>query len=122
MSWSLPVWSRPPGTFQLVLGYGENPPTHGDNPSTGDNPSGQAEAHLDGPKSGSEEKEDAAGGCKIRVQLEWGAGEEEEGVVLKLQSQLMMALPYPEVRGGEGRKVVGFGQSEVCQASKHLVK
>lgn len=96
MSWSLPGWSRQPGAFQLVLGYGQNA-----NPNL--HSAGQANQQASGSEASSKsasdgEKGDAAAECKIRVQLEWAAGEDEEGVVLKLQSQLMMALPYPEVR------------------------
>lgn len=128
MSWSLPGWSRQPGTFQLVLGYGDKPPAQTGAPPTA--LSDGALADEGGPKPDAEGKEDggkndAAAECKIRVQLEWGAGEDEEGVVLKLQSQLMMALPYPEVRGGEKRnkrEETDFSSSAMRGCALHQLK
>ena len=38
----------------------------------------------------------------FRIELEWSAGDDEEQVALRLQSQLMVALPMPQdrVEGG----------------------
>ncbi|KAK7303283.1 hypothetical protein RJT34_14186 [Clitoria ternatea] len=70
MSWGL-AWKRPSDTFHLTLNYG-----------------------TDCPPSSSVLSLDHELGS--RIELDWSASGDEDQVALKLQSQLMVALPVPQ--------------------------
>ncbi|CAN6458076.1 unnamed protein product [Victoria cruziana] len=92
MSWGL-GWKRPSETFQLGLCYGDelsgSPSSYpslassSSISSSNSTPSSAKTAH-DGPSQ------------PLRIQLGWSAGEDEDQVALRLQSQLMVALPPPQ--------------------------
>ncbi|KAK1557151.1 hypothetical protein Q3G72_019057 [Acer saccharum] len=84
MSWGL-GWKRPSEVFKLKLSYGtEECGDDLNSASTSSSSSPTAEVASRDPELG------------FRVELEWTSGEEEEQVALKLQSQLMVALPSPQ--------------------------
>ncbi|KAF6175780.1 hypothetical protein GIB67_035907 [Kingdonia uniflora] len=72
MSWGL-GWKRPSEIFHLTLNYGEE-----DDPIIEDH------------------QTDSSGDLGFRIELEWTAGDDEDQVALRLQSQLMVALPPPQ--------------------------
>ena len=73
MSWGL-GWKRLSETFHLTLNY-----TGGD------------EEVEDLSRPSSEDQESG-----FRIELDWTAGDDEDQVALRLQSQLMVALPMPQ--------------------------
>lgn len=85
MSWGL-GWKRPSEIFHLTLNY-----------------SGGDEVVEDPGRSSSEDQESG-----FRIELDWTAGDDEDQVALRLQSQLMVALPMPQdsvvvqLKEGEG--------------------
>lgn len=87
MSWGLGSWKRQVDTFHLILGYGQQESI--------------ADSQQSTPRKGPDLKaslpsaSDLASGCKYRVHVDWSAGDDEDQVVLKLQSQLMVTLPAP---------------------------
>nr|DAD20537.1 TPA_asm: hypothetical protein HUJ06_022000 [Nelumbo nucifera] len=83
MSWGL-GWKRPSEIFHLTLNYGENDIV-GD-PSRF---SSSSSASLSSSSSSEEE-------VGSRIELDWSAGDDEDQVALRLQSQLMVALPPPQ--------------------------
>lgn len=78
MSWGL-GWKRPSEVFHLTLAYGDN----------------ESEVDPITPKSPTSPPSDAPPGG-FRIDLDWSAGEDEDQVALRLQSQLMVALPPPQ--------------------------
>lgn len=72
MSWGL-GWKRPLEIFKLTLNYGSE-------------------------ESGDDLNHTSARDPELgfHIELEWTGGEEEEQVALKLQSQVMVALPVPQ--------------------------
>ncbi|ONI10026.1 hypothetical protein PRUPE_4G024000 [Prunus persica] len=80
MSWGL-GWKRPSEIFHLTLTYGtEGPPENFNRTSSS--------------SSSSIVSQDQELG--FRIDLDWSAGDDEEQVALRLQSQLMVALPMPQ--------------------------
>lgn len=73
MSWGL-GWKRPSEVFHLTLDY-----------SSGD-------TAVDHPRISSSEDQELG----FRIALDWTAGDDEDQVALRLQSQLMVALPLPQ--------------------------
>ncbi|XP_058093456.1 phospholipase A I isoform X2 [Magnolia sinica] len=73
MSWGL-GWKRPSEIFHLTLNYGDND---------------DAIPAVDPPPPSSN-------GPHFQINLDWSAGDDEEQVALRLQSQLMVALPPPQ--------------------------
>ncbi|PIN21146.1 Intracellular membrane-bound Ca2+-independent phospholipase A2 [Handroanthus impetiginosus] len=96
MSWGL-GWKRPTEVFHLTLSYGSDADTLDDASPTSSRSSSAAS-----PLSGaSPTSQDAAGNDKqeqlgFRIELDWNAGDDEDQVALKLQSQVMVALPTPQ--------------------------
>lgn len=72
MSWGL-GWKRPLEIFKLTLNYGSE------------------ESGDDLKRTLARDRESG-----FHIELEWTGGEEEEQVALKLQSQVMVALPVPQ--------------------------
>ncbi|KAL6567481.1 Phospholipase A I [Orobanche gracilis] len=99
MSWGL-GWKRPAEVFHLTLSYGPDAETIDDASPTSSRSSSAAS-----PFSGlSPMSQNAGGGNNIssqeslgfRIDLDWNAGEDEDQTTLKLQSQVMVALPTPQ--------------------------
>ncbi|PKU78149.1 LRR repeats and ubiquitin-like domain-containing protein [Dendrobium catenatum] len=82
MSWSL-GWKRASEIFHLTLDYGDSS-DNADDPPPPSLPTQPPE-----PRPSSNE-------LGFRIDLEWSAGDDEEQVALRLQSQLMVALPPPQ--------------------------
>ena len=87
-------WNRKQDTFHLELGYGKRE----DEADTSDTP-GRANGMV---VDFAEEAEKLRAppvsverDCKYRVRLDWTAGEDEDQVALRLQSQVMATLPPP---------------------------
>ncbi|RWR85093.1 phospholipase A I isoform X1 [Cinnamomum micranthum f. kanehirae] len=75
MSWGL-GWKRPSEIFHLTLSYGE----------PGEEAIPTVDPSLPHPSND----------LGFRIDLDWSAGEDEDQVALRLQSQLMVALPPPQ--------------------------
>lgn len=96
MSWGL-GWKRPTEVFHLTLSYGPDADTLDDVTPTSSRSSSAAS-----PFSGSSPTfQDAAANSiqeqlGFRIDLDWNAGDDEDQVALKLQSQVMVALPTPQ--------------------------
>ncbi|KAL6546732.1 Phospholipase A I [Orobanche minor] len=99
MSWGL-GWKRPTEVFHLTLSYGPDAETLDDASPTSSRSSSAAS-----PFSGlSPKSQNAGGGSNIssqeslgfRIDLDWNTGEDEDQTALKLQSQVMVALPTPQ--------------------------
>ncbi|PKA45653.1 LRR repeats and ubiquitin-like domain-containing protein [Apostasia shenzhenica] len=86
MSWGL-GWKRSSEIFRLTLDYGDYGDNAGDPCPT--SPPPQSRAQSPDPRPSSNE-------LGFRIDLEWSAGDDEEQVALRLQSQLMVALPPPQ--------------------------
>ncbi|KAH0434766.1 hypothetical protein IEQ34_026761 [Dendrobium chrysotoxum] len=82
MSWSL-GWKRASEIFHLTLDYGDSS-DNADDPPPPSLPTMPPE-----PRPSSND-------LGFRIDLEWSAGDDEEQVALRLQSQLMVALPPPQ--------------------------
>ncbi|XP_031494059.1 phospholipase A I isoform X1 [Nymphaea colorata] len=92
MSWGL-GWKRPSETFQLSLCYGEE--LSGSPPSFPSLASASSISSSNSTSSSTNTAHDEPS-QPLRIQLEWSAGEDEDQVALRLQSQLMVALPPPQ--------------------------
>lgn len=91
MSWGL-GWKRPSEIFHLTLYYGTEAPAE-----YPDRTSSSSSASFTSASSSSSLHEqvhhDFLG---FRVELDWTSGEDEDQIALRLQSQLMVALPSPQ--------------------------
>ena len=96
MSWGL-GWKRPSEIFHLALSYGnEEPmesPGHVSSSSSASSSSTMGSASRSSSASSIVAQDQELG---FRIELEWSAGDDEEQVALRLQSQLMVALPMPQ--------------------------
>lgn len=83
MSW-VTGWKRQVDAFHLTLGYGDqvHPPN--------------LEVLQNAQPLKSDIDSDLLSSSRFRVQLDWSAGDDEDQVVLKLQSQIMVTLPAPQ--------------------------
>lgn len=89
MSWGL-GWKRPSEIFHLTLNYGNEEPA--ENPGrTSSSSSASSSSSSSAPTMVSQDQE-----LGFRIELEWSAGDDEDQVALRLQSQLMVALPMPQ--------------------------
>ncbi|KAK7860286.1 phospholipase a i [Quercus suber] len=89
MSWGL-GWKRPSEIFHLALSYGNEEPVE----SPGRVSSSSSASSSRSSSASSIVAQDQELG--FRIELEWSAGDDEEQVALRLQSQLMVALPMPQ--------------------------
>ncbi|KAI3698120.1 hypothetical protein L6452_31232 [Arctium lappa] len=118
MSWGL-AWKRPSDVFHLSLYYGTEEALDDQNRSPSSSPP---------PSSGSSSKDNHI--CNdqelgFRIDLDWNAGEDDVQVALRLQSQVMVALPLPQDTvviklwqcddSGESGNLVGLGMKVVKQ-------
>ncbi|XP_039139785.1 phospholipase A I [Dioscorea cayenensis subsp. rotundata] len=85
ISWGL-GWKRPSEVFHLLLDYGE----------LDDDPSLSRELPLSPHSSPPHPRISSAGELGFRIDLDWLAGDDEDQIALRLQSQLMVALPPPQ--------------------------
>ncbi|XP_028762953.1 LOW QUALITY PROTEIN: phospholipase A I-like [Neltuma alba] len=91
MTWAL-GWKRPSEIFHLVLSYGsENPAKCIDRTTTSSRSSASSSLSYSTSSILSQKQE-----IGFRIELDWSAAENEDQVALKLQSQLMVALPMPQ--------------------------
>ncbi|RAL44858.1 hypothetical protein DM860_003617 [Cuscuta australis] len=93
MSWGL-GWKRPSDVFHLTLSYGTDDVIDEATP-TSSRSSSVASPFAASPKASFQEGEDLQQ-VGFRVDLDWNAGDDEDQVALKLQSQVMVALPSPQ--------------------------
>ncbi|KAF3965203.1 hypothetical protein ACB098_05G177400 [Castanea mollissima] len=98
MSWGL-GWKRPSEIFHLALSYGNEEPVE----SPGRVSSSSSASSSSSTTIGSASRSSSASSIVaqdqelgFRIELEWSAGDDEEQVALRLQSQLMVALPMPQ--------------------------
>ncbi|KAL7088716.1 hypothetical protein ACP275_13G144600 [Erythranthe tilingii] len=98
MSWGL-GWKRPTDVFHLTLSYGldidtleDVSPTSSRASSASSAFSGSSPTSKDAPPT-TTSNQDQLG---FRIDLDWNAGDDEDQVALKLQSQVMIALPTPQ--------------------------
>ena len=90
MSWGL-GWKRPSEIFHLALSYGnEEPP---ENPGRTSSSSASSSSSRSSSASSIVAQDQELG---FRIELEWSSGDDEDQVALRLQSQLMVALPMPQ--------------------------
>ncbi|XP_061983290.1 phospholipase A I-like isoform X2 [Populus nigra] len=91
-------WKRPSELLRLTLNYGSedlgddlNRSSTSSSSTTAFTPSSSPLAYIS--TEAAAEKEDQVG---FKIELDWNAGDDEDQVALRLQSQLMVALPAPQ--------------------------
>ncbi|OMO64868.1 Armadillo [Corchorus olitorius] len=89
MSWGL-GWKRPSEIFRLSLNYG-NEESAEDLDRTSSSSSISSTSSSSASLSPQDQQE-----VGFRIDLDWLAGDDEDQVALRLQSQLMVALPVPQ--------------------------
>ncbi|XP_073048092.1 LOW QUALITY PROTEIN: phospholipase A I-like [Primulina eburnea] len=103
MSWGL-GWKRPSEVFHLTLSYGADADTLDDVTPTSSRASSSASPSF-GSSPTSSVQDVAATAASVdkdreklgfRIDLDWNAGDDEDQIALKLQSQVMVALPSPQ--------------------------
>ncbi|KZV37161.1 hypothetical protein F511_15081 [Dorcoceras hygrometricum] len=103
MSWGL-GWKRPSEVFHLSLSYGADADTLDDVTPTSSRSSSSA-SPFSGSSPASSVQDASAISANVdndrdklgfRIELDWNAGDDEDQVALKLQSQVMVALPSPQ--------------------------
>uniref|UniRef100_A0A1J3FUR9 Patatin n=1 Tax=Noccaea caerulescens TaxID=107243 RepID=A0A1J3FUR9_NOCCA len=111
MSWGL-GWKRSSESFRLSLSYGADDLNDDPiPPSSAASPMGSPSSVSSTSSSPSAVEDPELG---FRIDLDWTAGDSEDQVALRLESQLMVALPAPhdtvvvELRGDEGGENVGL--------------
>lgn len=92
MSWAL-GWKRPSEVFHLTLDYGTECPAESIGRTSVSSRSSISSSSSYSSSSSILSQEQELG---FRIQLDWSAAEDEDQVALKLQSQLMVALPMPQ--------------------------
>lgn len=91
MSWGL-GWKRPSEIFRLTLNYGTDEPVE----VIGRSPTLSRSSSSSSSNSSSSSILPQEQEVGFRIDLDWSASEEDDQVALKLQSQLMVALPMPQ--------------------------
>lgn len=99
MSWGL-GWKRSSEIFHLTLDYGDYADTDDRQPSSPPPPASSSPSFSASSTSSCSSSPTAAaatrsGDLGFRIELDWSAGDDEDQVALRLQSQLMVALPPP---------------------------
>jgi hypothetical protein len=91
-------WKRPSELLRLTLNYGSedlgddlNRSSTSSSSTTAFTPSSSPLAYIS--TEAAAEEEDQVG---FKIELDWNAGDDEDQVALRLQSQLMVALPAPQ--------------------------
>jgi hypothetical protein len=105
-SWGL-GWKRSSEIFHLTLDYGDladGPPHHHQQqhqpppqqqPGSPPTPSSAGSTPTSSSSSPTARRSGGSGEFGFRIELDWSAGDDEDQVALRLQSQLMVALPPP---------------------------
>ncbi|RLN34890.1 hypothetical protein C2845_PM03G08670 [Panicum miliaceum] len=97
MSWGL-GWKRSSEIFHLTLDYGDYADTNDRQPSSPPAPASSSPSFSASSTPACSSSPTAAtrnGDLGFRIDLDWSAGDDEDQVALRLQSQLMVALPPP---------------------------
>jgi hypothetical protein len=97
MSWGL-GWKRSSEIFHLTLDYGDYADTDDRQPSSPSAPASSSPSFSASSTLACSSSPTAAtrnGDLGFRIDLDWSAGDDEDQVALRLQSQLMVALPPP---------------------------
>lgn len=97
MSWGL-AWKRSSEIFHLTLDYGDYADTDDRQPPSPLPPASSSptsSASSTPSCSSSPTAATLSGDLGFRIELDWSAGDDEDQVALRLQSQLMVALPPP---------------------------
>lgn len=96
MSWGL-GWKRPLEIFRLTLNYGTEG-FHDDLSRTQSSSSVSSSSSSSSSSSPPAQQPQALDQRELgfRIELDWTSGDDEEQVALRLQSQLMVALPLPQ--------------------------
>jgi hypothetical protein len=89
MSWGL-GWKRPSEIFHLALNYGNEEPA--ENPGRMSSSSSASSSSSSSVSTMVLQDQELG----FRIELDWSAGDDEDQVALRLQSQLMVALPMPQ--------------------------
>jgi hypothetical protein len=108
MSWV--GWKRQVDAFHLTLGFGDQEISQSPKP----------ELLKNGQPLKPDIVADLLSSCKYRVVLDWSAGDDEDQVFLKLQSQLMVTLPAPHDEIQVNIGVVAQQQEEVQEEEEDL--
>ncbi|GFP97019.1 phospholipase a i [Phtheirospermum japonicum] len=101
MSWGL-GWKRPTEVFHLTLSYGPDADTLDEASPTSSRSSSAASPVLGSSPTSQDAAAAAAANITnqeslgFRIDLDWTAGDDEDQTALKLQSQVMVALPTPQ--------------------------
>jgi hypothetical protein len=94
-SWGL-GWKRSSEVFHLTLDYGDYADDdHQRQPSSPPAPPGTPSSATAAAAQSSSPTATCNGDLGFRIELDWSAGDDEDQVALRLQSQLMVALPPP---------------------------
>ncbi|KAJ7967666.1 Patatin [Quillaja saponaria] len=91
MSWGL-GWKRPSEVFHLTLNYGNDEPAENLGRSSSSSRTSTSSSSSSSYTSVLSQDQELG----FRVELDWSAGDDEDQVALRLQSQLMVALPLPQ--------------------------
>uniref|UniRef100_A0A804MRG6 Patatin n=1 Tax=Zea mays TaxID=4577 RepID=A0A804MRG6_MAIZE len=96
MSWGL-AWKRSSEIFHLTLNYGDYDDNDDRQPSSPPPPASSSPpaSASSTPVYSSSPIATRNGDLGFRIELDWSAGDDEDQVALRLQSQLMVALPPP---------------------------
>ncbi|CAN6205555.1 unnamed protein product [Urochloa humidicola] len=97
MSWGL-GWKRSSEIFHLTLDYGDYADTDDRQPPSPPTPASSSPSFSASSSPSCSSSPTAAtrnGDLGFRIELDWSAGDDEDQVALRLQSQLMVALPPP---------------------------
>lgn len=120
MSWGL-GWKRPTDVFHLTLSYGLDADTLDDvSPTSSRSSSASSVFSASSPTSKDAVVNNNQEQLGFRIDLDWNAGDDEDQIALKLQSQVMVALPIPQdiveielmERTENGKNLVGQSEDE----------
>ena len=89
MSWGL-GWKRPSEIFHLTLNYGTDDFADNYTPRSSASSRSSSSSSI----TSSQDPQDQQLG--FRIDLDWNAVDDEDQVALRLQSQVMVALPLPQ--------------------------
>lgn len=92
MSWGL-GWKRATETFHLSLYYGTDDTLEDYSPSSSSRSSSSSSISSNQDQQQLLQQHQELG---FRIDLDWNAGDDEDQVALRLQSQVMVALPLPQ--------------------------
>lgn len=123
MSWGL-GWKRSTEIFHLTLDYGDYDDNDDHQPSSPSPPasSSPSASASSTPVSSSSPTATRNGDLGFRIELEWSAGDDEDQVALRLQSQLMVALPPPHDAVSVDLIPRDDGEEEVVQIEMRVVR